>query len=109
MYDAIAIFWIVVGGLLEPLWLIALKRSDNFKDKKYAAIAVFFMVASPFCLSLAMKSMPVGISYAVWTGIGAIGAVGAGALLFKESITPKTLLFVALIIAGAVGLALLEA
>jgi multidrug transporter EmrE-like cation transporter len=45
----------------------------------------------------------------VWTGIGAIGAVGAGALLFKESITPKTLLFVALIIAGAVGLALLEA
>ncbi len=63
------------------------------------------MILSPVCLSFAMTGIPVGIAYAVWTGIGAVCAVGVGWLFFKEKISLKTVLFASLIIIGAVGLA----
>ena len=105
MYELSAIIWIIVGGLLEPVWLLALKKSDNFKHLGYSVLAVVVMFASPLCLSFAMTAVPVGIAYAVWTGIGAVCAVGLGALLFKEQITKRIALYVGLIIIGAVGLA----
>jgi len=101
-----AYIWLITGGLLEPVWVLALKRSNNFKDKKWTVITIFFVVLSPFFLSLAMKEIPVGTAYAVWTGIGAIGATVLGIFLYKESVERKRLFFIFLIIVGAVGLGL---
>ncbi len=101
-----AYFWLIVGGLLEPAWVLAMKKSNNFKDKKWTVITAFFVVLSPFFLSLAMREIPVGTAYAVWTGIGAIGATLLGLLLFKEGVERKRLFFIFLIIIGAVGLGL---
>lgn len=106
LYDLNFIIWLIIGGLLEPVWLLALKKSNNFKNKKYAILALIVMFASPLCLSFAMKGIPVGIAYAVWTGIGAVCAVGLGSLLFKEKITKYIAFYTFLIISGTVGLTL---
>lgn len=106
MYSMISLTWLLIGGLLEPVWLLALKKCDNFRHKGYTVLAGIMMFVSPLFLSFSMKEIPVGIAYAAWTGIGAICAVGLGALLFKERITPKTALYVGLIVIGAIGLAM---
>jgi len=106
MFGLMAYVWLIVGGLLEPVWVLALKRSNNFKDKTWTVITAFFVVASPFFLSLAMREIPVGTAYAVWTGIGAIGATALGVFLYKESVERRRLLFIFLIIVGSVGLGL---
>ena len=106
MFSLMAYIWLIIGGLLEPTWVLAMKRSNNFKDKKWTVITAFLVVASPFFLSLAMKEIPVGTAYAVWTGIGAIGTTALGALLYKESVERKRLFFIFVIIVGAVGLGL---
>jgi quaternary ammonium compound-resistance protein SugE len=98
--------WLIIGGLLEPAWILAMKKSNNFKDKKWTVVTMVLVVASPFFLSLAMREISVGTAYAVWTGIGAIGATALGALLYKESVERKRLFFIFLIIVGSVGLAL---
>lgn len=106
MYDIISIAWLIIGGLLEPVWLFAMKKSDNFRNKLYGAIAIITIFASPLCLSMSMQVIPIGIAYAVWTGMGSVFAVAFGKLLFKERITNRTVFFAALIIIGAVYLAL---
>jgi len=107
MFSVIAYVWLIIGGLLEPTWIIALKKSKNFKDRKWTVIAAVLIVASPYFLSLSMmEGIPVGTAYAVWTGIGAIGALVLGAFLYKEPVERKCLFFVFLIIIGAVGLGL---
>ncbi|MCL1811586.1 MAG: SMR family transporter, partial [Methanomassiliicoccaceae archaeon] len=77
-----AYVWLIIGGLLEPAWVIALKKSKSFKDVKWTIATSFLIVASPFFLSLAMREIPVGTAYAVWTGIGAIGATALGIFLY---------------------------
>jgi quaternary ammonium compound-resistance protein SugE len=106
MYDLTCIAWLIVGGLLEPVWLLALKKSDNFKNRVYGAVAVIVMFASPLCLSFAMKGIPIGIAYAVWTGIGTVCAVCIGFMFFKEKINKAVALYTTLIICGTIGLAL---
>lgn len=106
MFSVMAYVWLIIGGLLEPAWILAMKKSNNFTDKKWTVITAILVVASPFFLSLAMKEIPVGTAYAVWTGIGAIGATVLGALLYKESVERKRMFFIFLIIIGSVGLAL---
>lgn len=106
MFGLMAYIWLIVGGLLEPVWVLAMKKSNNFKDKKWTVITIFFVVASPFFLSLAMREISVGTAYAVWTGIGAIGATVLGILLYKEPMERKRLFFISLIIIGSVGLGL---
>lgn len=105
MYDLVSIMWIVIGGLLEPVWLIALKKSDSFKNKKWAILTVLAMYASPMVMGMALDEVPVGVAYAIWTGLGAIGAIASGVLLFKDQVTPRILAFVMLIMVGAIGLA----
>jgi quaternary ammonium compound-resistance protein SugE len=106
VFSLTAYAWLIIGGLLEPAWIIALKKSDNFTDKKWTVATAILVVASPFCLSLAMKEVPVGTAYAVWTGIGAMGAIALGVFLYKESVERKRLFFIFLILVGSVGLAL---
>jgi quaternary ammonium compound-resistance protein SugE len=99
--------WIalVVAGLLEVVWALALKRSDGFSRVPETAVFVVALVLSMLLLARALRDIPVGTGYAVWTGIGAVGAAIAGVVLLGESASPVRLASVALVAVGVVGLA----
>ena len=95
---------LVFAGLLEIGWAIGLKYTKGFTELWPTAGTVTAMVASIGLLGLAMRSLPVGTAYAVWTGIGAVGTVLLGIFLFGESRAITRLICVALILGGIVGL-----
>lgn len=92
------------AGLLECAWAIGLKYTDGFTRPLPSALTILAMAASFWLLSYAMKTIPVGTAYAVWTGIGAVGVAILGMMLFEESREVARLLCLLLIIAGIVGL-----
>lgn len=98
--------WLVlfVAGLLEIGWAIGLKYSEGFTRPLPTAVTLVVAWASFFLLSIAMRSLPVGTAYAVWTGIGAVGTALLGIVLFGEPATAARLACIALIVAGIVGL-----
>lgn len=100
--------WVIlaVAGLLEIGWAIGLKYTDGFTRPGPTVATVAAMVASMVLLGLAMRTLPVGTAYAVWTGIGTVGTVLLGMFLFGESAQPIRLLFIAMIVGGIVGLKL---
>ena len=100
--------WITlaVAGLLEIGWAIGLKYTDGFTRPGPTVATVAAMVASMVLLGLAMRTLPVGTAYAVWTGIGTVGTVLLGIVLFGESAEPLRLCFIAMIVAGIAGLKL---
>lgn len=100
--------WIilVIAGLLEVVWAIGLKYTHGFTRLVPIVITVTAMIVSVVMLSWAMKNLPTGTAYAVWTGIGAVGAAITGILLLDESANPARLLSLALIVAGIIGLKL---
>jgi quaternary ammonium compound-resistance protein SugE len=100
--------WVVllIAGLFEVGWAIGLKYTEGFTRIWPTIGTVAAMVASVGLLGLAMRSLPVGTAYAVWTGIGAVGTVTLGMLLFSEPATAGRLACVGLILAGIVGLKL---
>lgn len=102
-------FLLFIAGMFEIGWVYALKQSDNFANLKFAATAVLLLVLSMACLSLSLRSIPVGTAYAIWTGIGAVGAATLGILAFGEPATAVRLTCIALIVAGVVGLKLSSA
>ncbi len=97
---------LLVAGLLEVVWAVGLKYTQGFTRLVPSMVTVSAMIVSVWLLALAMKTLPVGTAYAVWTGIGVIGAVILGILLFGESASPARLACIALIISGIVGLKL---
>jgi len=98
--------WLVVAGLLEIGWAIGLKYTDGFRRPAPTIATVAVMIASFWCLARAVRELPVGTAYAVWTGIGALGTAVLGIVLFREPATAVRLLSLALIVAGIVGLKL---
>lgn len=102
----LALLWIVIGGLLEPVWVVALKRFDEVRNLRWGLITVFFVILSPLFLGLGMETMPVGVSYAIWTGIGAVCTMAVGYLLYKEKVGAIKMALVGLILAGVIGLEL---
>lgn len=100
--------WIVllIAGLLEVVWAISLKSSHGFTRLWPSLITLVAMVASVLLLAHAMKTLPAGTAYAVWTGIGAVGAAIMGSILLGEPASLLRLLSLALIVAGIVGLKL---
>ena len=98
--------WLVlaVAGLFEVAWAIGLKYTDGFSKLWPSVATATAMVASVVLLGWAMRSLPVGTAYAVWTGIGAVGTVVLGIVLFGEPATLGRLACVALIVAGIIGL-----
>jgi quaternary ammonium compound-resistance protein SugE len=100
--------WIVlvVAGLCEVGWAIGLKYTDGFTRPWPTVWTIAAMVVSIVLLEWSMKTLPVGTSYAVWTGIGAVGTVILGIFLFGESASAPRLACVGLIVAGIVGLKL---
>lgn len=100
--------WILLGlaGLAEIGWVIALKYSEGFTKPMASVATVISLAVSMVLLGWAVKTLPIGTAYAVWTGIGAAGAAIAGLYLFGESANAMRLLCIVLIIAGVVGLKL---
>lgn len=100
--------WIVlvIAGLLEVVWAIGLKYTHGFTRLTPSVITVTAMIVSIVLLSWAMRSLPVGTAYAVWTGIGAVGAAITGILLLGESASLARIASLALIVAGIIGLKL---
>lgn len=97
-----------VAGLFEIAWAIGLKYTDGFSRPWPSVLTVAAMIVSVICLALALKSIPVGTGYAVWTGIGAVGTAILGIVLFGESAAAARLACIALIVAGIVGLKLVS-
>lgn len=93
-----------VAGLLEVGWAVGLKYTDGFTRPLASVLTVAAMVASMYLLALAARSLPIGTAYAVWTGIGVVGAFVLGIWLFREPVTAARIVCVTLIIAGIVGL-----
>ncbi|MDH1263483.1 quaternary ammonium compound efflux SMR transporter SugE [Pseudomonas sp. GD03944] len=100
--------WIILffAGLFEVGWAIGLKYTDGFTRPLPTALTVAAMIVSLTLLGLAMKELPLGTAYAIWTGVGAVGTVIAGIILFGESMALVRLVSVALIICGLIGLKL---
>ncbi len=95
---------LALAGVLEVTWAIGLKYSDGFRKPAPATFTALAMIASFYFLAQALKTLPVGTAYAVWTGIGAVGTAIAGVVLFGEPRDVGRVLSIALIIAGIVGL-----
>lgn len=102
-------FVLVLAGLFEIAWAIGLKYTQGFTKLVPSVLTGTAMVISIVLLAIATKRLPLGTAYAVWTGIGAVGAVTLGIVLFGESAQPLRLFCVALIVAGIIGLKLTSA
>ncbi len=100
--------WLVlfVAGLCEVGWAVGLKYTEGFTRPIPTAFTAAMLAASMALLAWAVKTLPLGTAYAIWTGIGAVGAVALGIVLFKEPVTLPRLFCVGLIVAGILGLKL---
>ena len=98
--------WVILffAGLFEVGWAVGLKYTDGFSKPMPTALTIAAMAVSLGLLGLAMKELPLGTAYAIWTGVGAVGTVIAGIILFGESMALFRLASVALIICGLIGL-----
>ena len=92
-----------MGGFLEPLWVIGLKKYNDTHNLAWGAFAVVLMIVSPGCLTFAMQGMSVGVAYAIWTGIGAVMTVISGVVLRLDRLK---ILFIFMVIVGVAGLEL---
>jgi quaternary ammonium compound-resistance protein SugE len=97
---------LLIAGLLEVGWAIGLKYTDGFTRLVPSILTLLAMVASVVLLGVAMKSLPVGTSYAVWVGVGAVGTAILGIALFGEPANIGRLASLGLILAGIIGLKL---
>jgi quaternary ammonium compound-resistance protein SugE len=97
-----------VAGLLETGWAIGLKYTEGFTRLLPSVWTIASMVVSLFLLGIALRTLPVGTAYAVWTGIGTIGTAVLGIVLFGEPATAMRLACIGLILAGIIGLKLVS-
>jgi quaternary ammonium compound-resistance protein SugE len=102
--------WVVLvaAGLFEVGWAVGLKYTAGFTRLWPSLLTVLSMIVSLGLLGLALRSLPLGTAYAVWTGIGTIGTALLGIALFSEAATPARLFCIGLIVAGIVGLKLVS-
>ena len=99
---------LIAAGLLEVVWAIGLKYTEGFSRLVPSVITIAAMIASVWLLAMALKSIPVGTGYAVWTGIGAVGTAILGIILFNEAATIARIACIGLIVAGIFGLKLVS-
>ena len=100
--------WLVLAGLLEIVWAIGLKYTVGFTRLVPSVITIAAMIASVWFLALALRTIPVGTGYAIWTGIGAVGTAILGIILFAEPATAARLVAIGLIVAGILALKLVS-
>lgn len=104
-----SVAWLIllVAGALEVVWSVSMKASDGFSRHVYTGLTLVTAGVSFWMLGIAMKSLPVGTAYAVWAGIGSVGAALLGIVVFKEPATLPRLVCIAAIVGGILGLKLL--
>lgn len=102
-------FYLVIAGLFEIVWAIGLKYTEGFTRLWASLITLTAMIVSFYFLSVALKTLPVGTAYAIWTGIGATGTAILGIILFNEPRDVARIICIGLIVAGIVGLKLTSA
>ena len=95
---------LVIAGLLEVCWAVGLKYTDGFRRPIASILVVATIAASMFLLGWAARTLPIGTAYAVWVGIGALGAAVLGIVLFGEPVTAPRLAFLALLLVAIIGL-----
>ena len=96
--------YLFIAGLFEIGWAVGLKYTEGFTKLWPSVITIFGMILSFYFLSTAVKTIPIGTAYAIWTGIGAVGTAILGIILFGESKEFMRMLFILLIVIGIVGL-----
>lgn len=97
-------FYLVIAGLFEVVWAIGLKYTHGFTKLVPSVVTVVGMIISFSFLSTALKTLPIGTAYAIWTGIGAVGTVIVGMFFFNEPRDFMRILFILLIVGGILGL-----
>jgi quaternary ammonium compound-resistance protein SugE len=95
---------LVVAGLLEVCWAVGLKYTDGFRRPIASVLVIAAIAASMFLLSCSARTLPIGTAYAIWVGIGALGAAVLGIVLFDEPLTAACAGFLALLLVAIVGL-----
>lgn len=100
--------WVIVGGVFEVVWAVGLKRTEGFTRLAPSLVVGAAMIASLYALAQGLKVLPTGTGYAVWVGVGAVGAVLWGILVDGEPAGALRLLCLVLIVAGIVGLKLVH-
>lgn len=96
--------FLMVAGAFEVVWATFLKFSEGFTKPFYTVCTIVGMVISFYFLAQATKTLPIGTAYAIWTGIGAVGAVIVGVFVFKEAITLARAIFLLVLLVGLIGL-----
>ena len=94
--------YLLSAGILEVVWAFTMKQSDGFSRPGPTAITIVTMVGSFALLSLAMRALPLGTAYTIWTGIGAVGAFIVGVTVLGEALTPMRIAAAVLIVSGLV-------
>lgn len=100
----IAWLLLVIAGVLEVIWAVSIKASEGFTKPQFTTITFIAAALSFWLLGLALRQLPVGTAYAVWTGIGAVGAAIIGILFLDEPLTMARIVCISLIVIGIVGL-----
>jgi quaternary ammonium compound-resistance protein SugE len=96
---------VILGGMFETGWALTMKMSDGFTRIEWVIPTLIMLVISVLFLNKGLAAgLPAGSTYSVWVGIGAIGSLVAGLILFNDILSPLKMLFVALIIAGVMGI-----
>lgn len=95
---------LIVAGFLEPAWVYTMEKSEHFRNVKWVIATVLILVVDIYMLSVAMGYIGAGMSYAVWTGIGAVFTFIMGVVIYKEPLKPVRCLMIGIIIVGIVGL-----
>lgn len=101
-------FYLVIAGIFEVCWAIGLKYSQGFTKILPSILTIIGLVSSICFLSLSLKSLSIGTAYAIWTGIGTIGTVLLGIILFKEPINIIGIVCIIFIVGGVIGLKLIS-
>lgn len=100
--------WLILffAGLLEVVWAVGLKYTEGFTKPLASLITIVAMIGSFYLLGIAMRTLPLGTAYAIWVGIGIVGAAIAGIFMLNESLSPMRIISLLLIVAGIIGLKL---
>jgi quaternary ammonium compound-resistance protein SugE len=101
-------FYLLLAGVLEVVWAIGLKYTEGFTRLVPSVITIAAMIASVWFLALALRTIPVGTGYAIWTGIGAVGTAILGIVLFAEPATAARLIAIGVIVTGILALKLVS-
>ncbi|CUS26014.1 hypothetical protein FC70_GL000589 [Paucilactobacillus oligofermentans DSM 15707 = LMG 22743] len=96
--------YLLIAGLFETIWATFLKLSNGFTHLNYTILTIVGMIISFYCLAKATVSLPLSLAYPIWTGIGAVGTVIIGVVLFGDKINPMTWVFVGVLLIGIVGI-----